>query len=67
MTYEEIIYETAIIASAIARLMIEIDISDDEEVYLNRALDDLKIFASVHRNNNKVFKEDYKYGKQENI
>lgn len=58
MTYEEIIYETALIASAIARLMIETDISDDEEVYLNRALDSLKIFATVHRNNNKVFKED---------
>ena len=58
MTYEEIIYETATIASAIARHMIETDISDDEEVYLNRALDSLKIFATVHRNNNKVFKED---------
>ena len=58
MTYEEIIYATATIASAIARLMIEPGISDDEEVYLNRALDNLKIFATVHRNNNKVFKED---------
>lgn len=58
MTYEEIIYETATIASAIARLMIETDISTDEEVYLNRALDNLKIFAVLHRNNNKVFKED---------
>lgn len=57
MTYEEIIYETATIASAIARLMIETDISDEEEVYLNGALACLKIFASVHRNN-KVFKED---------
>ena len=57
MTYDEIIYETATIASAIARLMTEPDISDDEEVYLNRALHDLKIFAVVHRNN-KVFKED---------
>ena len=58
MTYEEIIYEAATIASAIARLMIETDISDDEEVYLNRALDSLKIFAAVYRNNKKVFKED---------
>lgn len=58
MTYEEIIFETATIASAIARLMTEPDISADEEVYLNRALHDLKIFAVVHRNNNKVFKED---------
>lgn len=58
MTYEEIIYETATIASAIARLMTEPDISHDEEVYLIRALDNLKIFAVVHRNNNKVFKED---------
>lgn len=58
MTYEEIIYETATIASAIARLTIETDISDEEEVYLNGALACLKIFASVHRNNNKVFKED---------
>ena len=57
MTYEEIIYEAATIASAIARLMIETNISDDEEIYLNRALDDLKIFATVLRNN-KVFKED---------
>lgn len=58
MTYEEIIYETATIASAIARLMIETNISDEEKVYLNGALACLKIFASVHRNNNKVFKED---------
>lgn len=58
MTYEEIIYETATIASAIARLMIETNISDEEAVYLNRALRDLKIFAVIHRNNNKVFKED---------
>lgn len=58
MTYEEIIYEAATIASAIARLMTEPDISHDEEVYLSRALHDLKIFAVVHRNNNKVFKED---------
>ena len=58
MTYEEIIYETATIASSIARLMTEPGISHDEWVYLNRALDYLKIFASVHRNNNKVFKED---------
>ena len=57
MTYDEIIYETATIASAIARLMTEPDISDDEKVYLNRALRDLKIFAVVHRNNTKVFKE----------
>ena len=56
--FEEIIYETPTIASAIARLMIETDISDDEEIYLNRALDNLKIFATVYRNNNKVFKED---------
>ena len=58
MTCEEIIYETATIASAITRLMIETNISDEEEVYLNGALACLKIFASVHRNNNKVFKED---------
>lgn len=58
MTYEEIIYETATIASAIARLMTDPDISHDEMVYLNHALRDLKIFAVVHRNNNKVFKED---------
>ena len=58
MTYDEIIYETATIASAIVRLMIETDISDDEEVYLYRALDSLKIFATMHRNDNKVFKED---------
>lgn len=58
MTYEEIIYETATIASAIARLMNETDISDEEAGYLNGALACLKIFASVHRNNNKVFKED---------
>lgn len=58
MTYEEIIYEAATIASAIARLMTEPDITDDEEVYLKRALHDLKIFGAVHRYNNKVFKED---------
>ena len=58
MTYEEIIYEAATIASAIARLITEPDISHDEEVYLNRALHDLKIFGVVHRYNNKVFKED---------
>lgn len=58
MTYEEIIYETATIASAIARLMTDPDISHDEMVYLNHALRDLKIFVVVHRNNNKVFKED---------
>lgn len=58
MTYEEIIYETATIASAIARLMTEPDISHDEGVYLNRALHDLKIFAEVYRDNNIVFKED---------
>lgn len=58
MTYEEIIYAAATIASAIAQLMTEPDISDEEEVYLNGALACLKIFASVHRNNNKVFKED---------
>lgn len=58
MTYEEIIYEAATIASAIARLMNETDISNDEEVYLNGALACLKIFGSVHRDNNKVFKEE---------
>lgn len=58
MTYEEIIFETATIASAIAKLMTETDISDEEEVYLIGALASLKIFATVHRNNNKVFKED---------
>lgn len=58
MTYEEIIYTAATIASAIAKLMTETDISDEEEIYLNGALACLKIFASVHRNNNKVFKED---------
>ena len=47
MTYEEIISETATIAGAIARLMTRPEISDDEDVYLNRALDDLKIFAVV--------------------
>ena len=60
MTYEEIIYEAATIASAIARLMTSPDISNEEAVYLNRALRDLKIFAVIHRDN-KVFKEDYKY------
>lgn len=58
MTYEEIIYETATIASTIARLMTEPDIPDEEAGYLNRALRDLKIFATLHRNNSKVFKED---------
>ena len=59
MTYEEIIYEAATIASAIARLMTYPDIPDEEAGYLNRALRDLKIFAVLHRNNNnKVFKED---------
>ena len=58
MTYDEIIYETATIASAIARLMTESDISHVEAVYLNRALRNLKIFAVVHRTNNKVSKED---------
>ena len=58
MTYEEIIYEAATIASAIARLMTDPDISHDEVVYLNHAMRDLKVFAVVHRNNNKVFKED---------
>ena len=57
MTYEEIISETATIGGAIARLMTRPEISGDEDVYLNRALDDLKIFAVVFRNN-KVFKED---------
>ena len=57
MTYEEIISETATIAGAIARLMTHPEISSDEDVYLNRALDDLKIFAVVFRNN-RVFKED---------
>ena len=47
MTYEEIIFETASIASAIARLKTQPEISIDEEVYLNRVLDDLKIFAVV--------------------
>ena len=56
MTYEEIICETATIAGAIARLMTRPEISSDEDAYLNRALDDLKIFAVVYRN--KVFKED---------
>ena len=58
MTYEEIIYEAATIAAAIARLMTDPDISPDEEVYLNRALHDLKIFGAVHRINSKVFKEE---------
>ena len=57
MTYEEIIYEAATIASAIARLMTDPDVSSDEVAYLNRALRELKIFAVVHRKN-KVFKED---------
>lgn len=56
MTYEEIISETASIAGAIARLMTHPEISGDEDVYLNRALDNLKIFVVVYRN--KVFKED---------
>ena len=56
MTYEEIIFETATIAGAIARLMTQPEISGDEDVYLSRALDDLKIFAVAYRN--KVFKED---------
>ena len=63
MTCEEIISEAATIAGAIARLMTRPEISDDEDVYLNRALDDLKIFAVVFRNN-KVFKEDLKNEKQ---
>lgn len=58
MTYDEIIFEAATIASAIARLMTQPEISSDEDVYLNRALDNLKIFATVYRDNNKVFKED---------
>ena len=57
MTYEEIIYEAATIASAIARLATNPDIAGDEAVYLDRALRDLKIFAAVCRKN-KVFKED---------
>ena len=57
MTYEEIISETASIAGAIARLMTHPEISGDEDVCLNRALDDLKIFVVVVYQN-KVFKED---------
>ena len=57
MTLEKIMYEAATIASAIARLITDPDVSDDEAIYLNRALRDLKIFAVVHRTN-KVFKED---------
>lgn len=57
MTYEEIIYEAATIASEIARLATNADISDEEAFYLDRALHDLKIFGAVCRKN-KVFKED---------
>ena len=63
MTYEEIICETATIAGAIARLMTRPEISSDEDAYLNRALDDLKIFAVVYRYK-KGFQGGLKYGKQ---
>ena len=60
MTYEEIISTTASLAGDIAKLMCQLNISDEEEeYYLNIALRNLQKFAKVYRYKyKKVFKED---------
>ena len=58
MTYEEIIYTVANVASVIATLMCQLDIKDYEETrYLDIAFRNLQSFAVVYRYK-KVFKED---------
>ena len=58
MTYEEIIYTVADLASGVAKLRCQLDIKDYEEKHcLDIALRNLKRFAVVYRYK-KVFKED---------
>ena len=66
MTYEEIIYTAADLASGVAKLMCQLDIKDYKEThYLDVAFRNLQSFAVVYRYN-KVFKEDYKYDRKQN-